>query len=598
MKVKLLTLAIAAALGATGHTYAGTIEFTGVKTPTSGVEKHSVLSSQFAFVDGVQTPISFNTILRSGESGYAKESDVFGTLTDSDGNTIVAEDGSIRISNSNDFSSLLKGSGESNNETLYMVSHFESRPGSMYLTKLKQDKKTGELEAKKTRPLDFSHVRGNWVPCAGSVTPWGSHLGSEEYEPNAAARDPHTGSIDDYYDAMAAYYGGDLLALNPYDYGYVVEVEVKNWNKVDISKHYAMGRVAIELAYVMPNEKTAYISDDGTNVGLYRFEADKTGDLSSGELFAAKWVQTSDAGVGTADIRWISLGKATDQEIRRYLDSGVTFDDIFSSDEPIGEGCSAGFTSINTTRGHECLKLKPGMAQAASRLETRRYAAMKGATTEWRKMEGITFNPDTRQMYLAMSEVARGMEDYSKNGNSKDKYDIGGGNHIRVRYNNCGAVYALDVDQDYVAYNMYGLISGTPTQAIDPESELPAYDPEGSLANNTCDVDGISNPDNITFMPGYNTLIIGEDTGSGHQNDIVWSYNLGSKELTRIQTTPYGSETTSPYFYPNLNGHAYLMSVIQHPYGESDADKLDELEDPQAAAAGYTGYIGPFPPMD
>ena len=28
---------------------------------------------------------------------------------------------------------------------------------------------------------------GGWVHCAGMVTPWGTHLGSEEYEPNARA---------------------------------------------------------------------------------------------------------------------------------------------------------------------------------------------------------------------------------------------------------------------------------------------------------------------------------------------------------------------------------------------------------------------------
>jgi hypothetical protein len=104
---------------------------------------------------------------------------------------------------------------------------------------------------------------------------------------------------------------------------------------------------------------------------------------------------------------------------------------------------------------------------------------------------------------------------------------------------------------------------------------------------NKCAVEGIANPDNITYVPTYDTLIIGEDTGSGHQNDMVWAYNLTSRELTRIQTTPYGSETTSPYLYPNINGFAYLMSVIQHPYGESDGDKL---EDP-ADARGYTGYF-------
>ncbi|MCC2112826.1 MAG: hypothetical protein KDJ16_12395, partial [Hyphomicrobiales bacterium] len=83
----------------------------------------------------------------------------------------------------------------------------------------------------------------------------------------------------------------------------------------------------------------------------------------------------------------------------------------------------------------------------------------------------------------------------------------------------------------------------------------------------------------------------GEDTGSGHQNDAIWAYNLESKEMTRIQTTPYGSETTSPYWYGNINGYGYLMSVIQHPYGESDQDKLSDAADAKA----YIGYIGPFP---
>lgn len=33
--------------------------------------------------------------------------------------------------------------------------------------------------------MDWSEYGGLWVPCAGSVTPWKSHLGSEEYEPDA-----------------------------------------------------------------------------------------------------------------------------------------------------------------------------------------------------------------------------------------------------------------------------------------------------------------------------------------------------------------------------------------------------------------------------
>jgi hypothetical protein len=35
------------------------------------------------------------------------------------------------------------------------------------------------------------------------------------------------------------------------------------------------------------------------------------------------------------------------------------------------------------------------------------------------------------------------------------------------------------------------------------------------------------------------------------------------------------------------------MSVIQHPYGESDRDKLADSSD----AAAYVGFIGPMPAM-
>ena len=42
--------------------------------------------------------------------------------------------------------------------------------------------------------------------------------------------------------------------------------------------------------------------------------------------------------------------------------------------------CPAGFTSVNTTTGHECLKMIEGRETRTSFLETRRYAAMLGAT--------------------------------------------------------------------------------------------------------------------------------------------------------------------------------------------------------------------------
>ena len=81
----------------------------------------------------------------------------------------------------------------------------------------------------------------------------------------------------------------------------------------------------------------------------------------------------------------------------------------------------------------------------------------------------------------------------------------------------------------------------------------------------------------------------------------MWSYDVQSNALTRIETTPYGSEATSVYWYPNINGWGYLMSVIQHPYGESDRlrylDTLDANDQGIPSDRGYSGYIGPFPAL-
>ncbi len=564
-------------------------EFKEVSFPVSDEDKRKILASEEVIIDGKTYPIGFQTILRSGET---IGNETFGLLVDQNGQPVKSQDGSVHISVDNDFSSLLPVG-----DKLFMVSHFESRPGAMYVTELNQDKKSGALTAVSTRNIDFSGYGGLWVPCAGSVTPWNSHLGSEEYPNNARLTEAAESmdKIEDYDKPMARYFGVDPYAketsvedfrkvFKPYRYGYPVEVTVAENGDTKAAKHFAMGRVAVELAKVMPDMRTAYISDDGTNVGFFMFVADRAQDLSSGTLYAAKWHQVHNGSGGYADLSWINLGHADNASIQKAIEGGVTFSDIFTAVDPESDGsCQEGFTSISTTDGHECLQVKTGMETIASRVETRRYAAMQGATTEFRKEEGITFDPDSSTLYVAMSEIAKGMEDGSKQ-------DKGGPNHIRLPQNKCGAVYGLDIasnatiGSDYVARNMYGVVNGIPR----------TYAKDGDYANNSCDINGISNPDNVAYMINRKTLIIGEDTGSGHQNDVIWAYNVDSQKLTRIQTTPYGSETTSPYFYPDINGYSYLMSVVQHPYGESDEDKLSDPAD----SAGYTGYIGPMPAMN
>ncbi|WP_172327916.1 PhoX family phosphatase [Mangrovicoccus sp. HB161399] len=578
--------------------HAGDIQFKGIPYASDDAAKRQVIAAESVTIDGTDYPIAYHVLARSGDR---IGTGTFAALTGRDGKVVTSADGSEHISADADFTSLIPKGGK-----LYSVTHFESRPGAMYVSELAQDA-DGHLTAVSTKPVDFSAFGGLWVPCAGSVTPWETHLGGEEYPADARALEAAASldDIDDYDFPMARYEGLDPSAMtldefraayNPYRYGYPTEIAISDEGDATASKHFSMGRVAVELANVMPDGKTAYISDDGTNVGLFRFVADTAGDLSAGTLYAAKWVQTSAEGAGAADLDWVDLGHADDASIQAAIEKGTKFSDIFETAEfNAGGTCPEGFLSSNAEGAAECLKVKPGMEAVASRLETRRFASMMGATTEFRKMEGSTYNPDKHVLYLSMSEVSNGMESGAKD----NKYDRGGRNDIQLSKNSCGAVYELGLDDSFAATTMKGLVAGKPltdeqtAAAADPSCD-PTHNMCGAAAEvNTCDIDGIANPDNITYLPGYGTLVIGEDTGSGHQNDAIWAMNVGTGELTRIFSTPYGSETTSPYWYPDINGHGYLMAVVQHPYGESDEDKLADAADARA----YVGYIGPFPPL-
>lgn len=91
---------------------------------------------------------------------------------------------------------------------------------------------------------------------------------------------------------------------------------------------------------------------------------------------------------------------------------------------PFADGCPDGFGSINVGDDAECLMLKDGMETAASRLETRRYAALQGATTEWSKMEGFSYSALRRRAYVSMSNIRRGMEDHGDESEESDEYEL------------------------------------------------------------------------------------------------------------------------------------------------------------------------------
>jgi len=590
------------------------LSFTPVNAATTDAEKRSVYASPKARVNGQEVSIGYETVLRSGQP---LSDHVFGRMIQKNGSPVKNTDGSDFISATNDFSAIIQTGNK-----IFELTQFETTPASMYLSELRQDP-NGKLTATSTRPIDFSGVEGYWIPCAGSVSPWNTNLSSEEYPADARVYENATtvAALPKDDRSMLRYWGLDpatatidqaKAVYNPYRYGYVVEVAVDGSGTTTVNKHYAAGRRALELAYVMPDKKTVYLSDDGSNDAFYMFVATRPGDLSEGQLYAARWFQTTPSGQpsGRADIYWLPLGpSATNAQVKALIDSGIKFSNIFETEDqsPTGTCPTAGFRPINTETGRECLRLKPGQELAASRLESRRYAGYVGGTTEFRKTEGITYNVIGHRLYVAFSELNHGMVNDQVAGGK----DTGGGNHVQVALNDCGAVYEMVVSpnaivgSDYVVESAAPLVEGVSLKNSPYPSSSPYFDPTFTTVDRTganksdvanlCSVNGIANPDNLSFINGYDTLLIGEDTVTGHQNDMVWSYNVVTRELTRIFSSPYGAETTGVYFYPNINGYAYIKAQVQHPYGESDADKLGG---DASLTQSYTGYIGPFPAMN
>ena len=581
------TLAAAAlSLAAVGQPAgaAGTsMTFEPIAFPMSVAEKSDFIASASVAIGDKTYAIGYNKLLRAGD----KLGDVvFGQLVDINGKPMVNKDGSPIVCDKPDFMSLLKAG-----DKIFMINQFECRPAAMYLTELSQDAATGALTPISTRPIDFSGVNGAARHCAGMVTPWNTHLSSEE-DVRDARKLKADGTLDKRYKQIATYLAGK--EASPYMWGWVPEVSILNGaGDTRVVKHFAMGRLSTEIAYALPDERTVFLSEDNTNSPLAMFVADKARDLSAGTLYAAKWTQWGgDAGSG--ELEWINLGHATNDEIGQLIAAPTTFDQLFDTAEPAEDAsCPAGFKSINAEFKHECLALRPGMETAASRLETGRYAAYMGATTEFRKLEGATFDPDTNRFYIAVSRIKRGMLDGDK------KYDKGGANDVRMTENYCGAVYALDaasgqkdsaggsIDSDYAFDKMYSLVSGTPRTYDDP-----------NFAKNKCDIDQIANPDNLTYLPGSGTLIIAEDT-SQHEIDMIWAYDLADGKLTRIQSTPYGSETTAAYWQPDINGWRYLSSIVQDPFGDAK-DIPEGVADtvPEELTRSSVGYIGPFPALN
>lgn len=427
-------------------------------------------------------------------------------------------------------------------------------PAPMAILTLDQNPQTGELSLVKYYDVDTTPIHGLWIPCGASLSPWNTHLSSEEYEPDA-----HNLVKEDdgkFLDFSRHLFGNEKTA-NPYHYGHLPEVFIKPDGTGFIKKHYNLGRISHELIQVMPDERTCLMGDDTTNGGLFMFIADKPRDLSAGNLYVAKLTQTTPKGHGTGEFttQWLHLGHATSSEVEAMANTYKPNDIMLVE---FKDPKDKSYTKIYFGGKPNWVKLNPNnpnAEKAAAFLETHRYAALKGGSLAFTKMEGTTVNVKDKIAYSAISRIEKSMVDPVKYGD----------NGVHVAQLKSGAVYAHQLTGGQKAINNGSVIhSEWVPVAMSVPPHLAGEDISKDALGNKSHPDKISCPDNLKFSEKLRTLFIGEDSGY-HVNNFLWAYNVDTHQLTRVLSTPAGAESTGLHAVDEVNGFTYVMSNFQHP---------------------------------
>ncbi|KIZ03011.1 hypothetical protein MNEG_4947 [Monoraphidium neglectum] len=280
------------------------------------------------------------------------------------------------------------------NGKTFAFNHFEyPQPSKMYVSELSKPDAKGKITVVNTKPLDDTKDDGLIFMCSGTMTPWGSHLGGEEYAPDcrlyeqtfakcvtpseatqcgmAAGDSLSTLNLVEFaryyglYSAVAKYNLASVDILNNqaahdkfvelykcYNYGSSPEAKlVSSTGTTSLTKWRTLGRMSHETALVMPDRKTVYSTDDHPNGVWLKFVADKKQKLDSGSLYAAKLKsQRVENGKPTWDLEWILLGKGNQAALETIAESNMKFSDIFEVATPTGSppACPTGFTAAAT----------------------------------------------------------------------------------------------------------------------------------------------------------------------------------------------------------------------------------------------------------
>lgn len=409
----------------------------------------------------------------------------------------------------------------------YLFTNWESYPGGVSRMKMEKDE-LGNWSVSEAMMVNFDNVAGTAANCFGSVSPWGTPLTSEEWivnstvdsTTNASWNDPENTSTDN----LEALTAPDFP--NPYRYGYIAEITEPTSDAPIVVKHFTIGRYEHENSTVMPDRRTVYSSQDDTGGVLFKFISDADEDLSAGTLYGAKLTQDAgltDPAVTGFDVTWVELAPGNNATIEAWI---AEYDGIDTSDYVEGETSYMTLADVqawadgdatypSVADGGSAVTAGQPMDNRAAFLESRQAAKMKGATAEWRKLEGISINHDraleavggvesidgedvqAAYMYIGISDLDNTMID--------DEGDI----QLSARVKDCGGVYRAKLEANYDLARIEPVVMGGTYRSSLTGAER-------------CDVDQLSQPDNVIVMRD-GRIIIGED--GFQENNTLWMYD-------------------------------------------------------------------------
>lgn len=413
----------------------------------------------------------------------------------------------------------------------YLFTNWESYPGGMSRMKIVKDN-VGKWSVTEAMMVNFDDVSGTAANCFGSVSPWGTPLTSEEWIVNTTVDSTTSPSWNDPLntntDGIEALTAPDFP--NPYRYGYIAEVTQPTSAQPIVVKHFTIGRFEHENSTVMPDRKTVYASQDDTGGVLFKFIADTPEDLSSGTLYGAKLKQdegSSDPATTGFDVTWVALASGDNATIEAWISE---YDGIDSSDYVEGKSSymtladvqawadgDATYPSIEN--GGSAVTAGQAMDDRAAFLESRQAAKMKGATAEWRKLEGISINHDRvleavgNEEAIAEEDVKQAFMYFGIADIDKTMIDGEGDIQLSARVKDCGGVYRSKIEANYNLERIEPVVMGGSYRSSLTGAER-------------CDVNQLSQPDNVIVMRD-GRIIIGED--GFQENNTLWMYDPKTK---------------------------------------------------------------------